>query len=143
MRFMVIVKSTPESEAGVMPSEQLLTDMTAFNERLVAAGVMVDGNGLHPTSRGANVVFEADGSTRVERGASSTAPSIAGYWILECASLDEAADWVSRCPRDENIESGLEIRQIFTAEDFGAELTPELQAREEVMREQVTAQHGA
>jgi hypothetical protein len=103
MRFMVIVKATPGSEAGELPSEAVLTAMTAFNERLVAAGVMVDGNGLHPTSRGAHVHFEAGGGTRTEHGPFADAPGlIAGYWILECASLEECIGWVEQCPRDEH-----------------------------------------
>lgn len=138
MRFMVIVKATPESEAGQMPSEEVLTAMTAFNEQLAAAGVLVGGDGLHPTSAGAEVVFQADGATRVDHGPLA-GPRIAGYWVLECPSLEECVAWARRCPRDPNVESGLEIRQVFTAEDFGPELTPELRERESALRERLPA----
>jgi hypothetical protein len=119
MRFMVIVKATKDSEAGVMPSKELLRDMGNFNEELVKAGVMLAGEGLQPSSKGARVRF------------SETKELVAGYWIWKCKSLEEAIDWVKRCPNPMPGESDIEIRQIFEAEDFGAEFTPELREQEE------------
>ena len=132
MRFMVIVKATKDSEAGVMPSEQLLRDMGNFNEELVKAGVMLAGDGLAPSSKGARVRFSGDKRTVIDGPFAETKELIAGYWIWKCSSLQEAIDWVKRCPHPHpGGETEIEIRQIFSPEDFGAEFTPELRAQEE------------
>lgn len=143
-RFMVIVKATPASEAGRMPSEQVLTAMAAYNERLVAAGVMVDGNGLRPSSIGARVKLRPGGAAaEVTDGPfTETKELVSGYWILECASLQECVDWVRQAPADPTGDWELEVRQVSMPEDFGEAFTPELQAREEAMREQVAGQQG-
>jgi hypothetical protein len=137
MRFMVIVKATKDSEAGVMPSEQLLTDMGKFNEELANAGIMLAGEGLHPSSKGARVKF-AGGKRIVTDGPfPETKELIAGYWIWQCKSREEAIEWVKRCPNPMPDQEGvIEIRQIFEPEDFGKALTPELQAQEERIRTQ-------
>lgn len=133
MRFMIIVKATTESEAGVMPTEQLLTDMGKYNEELVHAGVLLAGDGLHPSSKGVRVKFSADRRTVVDGPFAETKELIAGYWIWQCKSREEAIEWVKRCPNPagDGKEAEIEIRQIFEAEDFGAEFTPELRAQEE------------
>lgn len=131
MRFMVIIKATKDSEAGVMPSEQLLTEMGKFNEELVNAGVMLAGDGLHPSSKGARVRFSGTTRTVVEGPFAETKELIAGYWIWQCKSKQEAIDWVKRCPNPMPGESEIEIRQIFEADDFGTEFTPELRAQEQ------------
>ena len=138
MKFMILVKATKNSEAGVMPSEKLLTDMGNFNEELVKAGIMQAGEGLQPSSKGARVRF-ADGQRIVTDGPfAETKELIAGFWIWKCKSLQEAIDWVKRCPDPMPGEEGeLEIRQIFEAEDFGEEFTPELRAQEDRLREQI------
>ena len=141
MRFMVIVKASEDSEAGVMPSEQELTAMGAFNQELVNAGVMVAGEGLHPSSRGARVDYDAEGATTVVDGPfAETKELIAGFWILEVSSREEVLEWLKKAPfrNDE-----LEVRQVFTADDFGDALTPELRAQEEEMRATSEARHGA
>ena len=140
MRFMVLVKADRNSEAGVMPSEQMLTEMGKFNEELVKAGVMEAGEGLHPSSKGARVRFSG-----TDRGVSygpfaETKELIAGFWIWKCASLQEAIAWVKRCPNPMPGESEIEIRQVFGAEDFGEAFTPELREQEERLRAQVAAQ---
>jgi hypothetical protein len=138
MRFMVLVHADRDSEAGVMPSEQLLKDMGNYNEELVKAGVMQAGEGLQPTSKGARVGFSGK-ERQVKKGPFPLADRpIAGFWLWKCASLQEAIDWAKRCPMPEGAE--LEIRQIFEAEDFGAEFTPELREQEERLRQQVEAQ---
>jgi hypothetical protein len=134
MRFMVIVKATQESEAGVMPSEQLLTEMGQYNEELVKAGVMLGGDGLHPSSKGARVRFSGANRTVIDGPFAETKELIAGYWLWEVGSLDEAIEWVKRCPNPMNEESDIEIRQIFEAEDFGEAFTPELREQEERIR---------
>jgi hypothetical protein len=138
MRFMVIVKADQNSEAGMMPSEKLLADMTTYNEQLAKAGVMLAGEGLHPSSKGARVRFDGKGKTDVIDGPfAETKELVAGFWLWKCASLDEAIEWLKKAP----FEGGeVEIRQIFEAEDFGKELTPELQEREARLREQISAQ---
>lgn len=141
MKFMVIVKATPESEAGQMPSEQVLTEMTAYNEQLVAAGIMKAGEGLHPSSKGVRVHFSGNSTSVTDGPFAETRELIAGFWIWECASLQEAIEWARKCPNPDQEDSQLEIRQVFTAEDFGAEFTPELQEREAKMRE-VTEANG-
>ena len=137
MRFMVIVKADKDSEAGNMPSEKLLADMTTYNEELVKAGVMLAGEGLQPSSKGARVRFDAKGQTSVIDGPfAETKELVAGFWLWKCASLDEAVEWLKKAP----FEGGeVEIRQVFEAEDFGAEFTPELQQREARLREQINA----
>ncbi len=140
MRFMVLIKATADSEAGVMPSEQLLTEMGRFNEELVNAGVMLNGDGLHPSAKGARVRFAGQGRQVIDGPFSETKELIAGFWIWKCASLQEAIDWVKRCPNPMLGESEVEIRQIFDAEDFGEQLTPELRAQEDRLRVQIEEQ---
>jgi hypothetical protein len=137
MRFMIIVKANKDTEAGIMPSQELLAAMGKYNEELVKAGVMQAGEGLHPTSRGARVKFSGDKRTVVEGPFGEAKDLIAGFWIFQVKSKEEAIEWVKRCPNPTGEESEIEIRQIFEAEDFGAELTPELRAQEEKMREQL------
>jgi hypothetical protein len=134
MRFMVLVPGSPESEAGVMPSTQELEAMTKYNEELVKAGVMLAGEGLHPTSKGAKVRFDGSERTVIDGPFTEATELVAGYWVWECKSRDEAIEWLKRAPFDGGTE--IELRQIFEAEDFGDELTPELREREERMREQ-------
>jgi hypothetical protein len=143
MRVMVIVKANEESEAGVMPSEQLLTEMGAYNEELVKAGVMLDGDGLKPSSEGARVRFSGSQRTVIDGPFAETKELIAGYWIWKVESLDEAIEWVKRCPNPMSGESEIEIRPIFEAEDFGEEFTPELREQEERLRAQLGAQQGS
>ena len=140
MRVMVIVKATEESEAGVMPSEQLLTDMTKFNEELVDAGVMLAGEGLHPSSKAKRVRFSGAKRTVTDGPFPETKELIAGFWIWKVKSIEEAVEWVKRCPNPMNVESDVDIRPIFEAEDFGAELTPEIREREERLRSQIEKQ---
>ena len=132
MRVMVMVPGDENSEAGVMPDEKLLSEMGNFNEELVNAGVMLAGEGLHPTSRGKRVRFTGDKRTVIDGPFAETKELLAGFWILNCASMDEAVDWIKRAPMGGDTE--LEIRQIFEAEDFGAEFTPDLRAQEERQR---------
>ncbi len=132
MRFMVLVKADRDSEAGVMPDEKMLRDMGNFNEELVNAGVMLAGEGLHPTSRGKRVRFTGDKRTVIDGPFPETKELLAGFWILNCKSMDEAVEWIKRAPMGGDTE--LEIRQVFEAEDFGAEFTPELRAQEERQR---------
>jgi len=119
MRFIVMVKATKDFEAGVMPSEELLGAMAKYNEELVKAGVMLDGNGLHPSSKGARVRFEGDRRTVIDGPFAETKELIAGYWILQTGSLAEAIEWIKRCPNPHMEESEIEIRQLFELEDFG------------------------
>ena len=138
MRVMVIVKATEDSEAGVMPSEQLLAEMGKYNEELVKAGIMLAGEGLHPTSKGKRVRLSSDGKRTVIDGPfAETKELIAGFWLWEVRSMDEAVEWVKRCPSPMNEESVIEIRQVFEADDFGENLTPELREAEERLRGQV------
>jgi hypothetical protein len=134
MRVMVMVKATKESEAGVMPNEKLLTDMGNFNEELVKAGVMLAGEGLHPSSKGKRVKFSGDKRTVVDGPFTETKELVAGYWLWQVRSMDEAVEWVKRCPNPMEGESEIEIRQVFEAEDFGDEFTPELREQEERLR---------
>jgi len=137
MRFMVIVKATKNSEAGVMPSEKLLAEMGKFNEELVKAGVMLAGEGLHPSSKGARVKFSGGKRTVIDGPFAETKELIAGFWLWQVKSKQEAIDWVKRCPDPmPGEESEIEIRQVFEAEDFGAEFTPELREQEERVRAQ-------
>lgn len=132
MRFMVIVKATKDSEAGIMPGEQLLTEMGKYNEELVKAGIMQAGDGLHPSSKGARVRFSGDQRTVIDGPFAETKELIAGYWIWKCRSLDEAIQWLKRCPHPHpDIDNEVEIRQIFDMEDFGEAMTPELREQEQ------------
>ncbi|KRC23150.1 YciI family protein [Acidovorax sp. Root217] len=140
MRFMVLIKADANSEAGVMPSEQLMAEMGRFNEELVQAGVMLNGDGLHPSSKGVRVRFSGQARQVIDGPFAETKELIAGFWIWKCASLQEAIDWLKRCPNPMLGESEIEIRQIFDAEDFGAEFTPELRAQEERLRIQIEEQ---
>lgn len=137
MRVMVIVKASKASEAGEMPSEKLLDEMTSFNEELVRAGIMEAGEGLHPSSRGYRVRFKGKERTLINGPFAETKELVAGYWIWKVKSLEEAIDWVKRCPNPHNDDSEIEIRKIFEASDFGEAFTPELQAREEKMRQKL------
>ena len=137
MRFMVIVKATKESEAGEMPDEKLLADMGKFNEELVKAGIMLAGEGLHPSSKGVRVRFSGANRTVIDGPFAETKELVAGFWLWQVKSLDEAIEWVKRCPNPMKGESEIEIRRVFEAEDFGAEFTPELRAQEERLREQI------
>ena len=142
MKVMVIVKATKNSEAGEMPSEKLITDMMNFNEQLVQAGLMLAGDGLHPSTKGARVLFSGENRTVIDGPFAETKELIAGFWIWKVSSMQEAIDWVKRCPNPMPEDSVIEIRQIFEAEDFGAALTPELRAQEERLRAQVEANAG-
>ena len=134
MRFMVIVKADKNSEAGIMPSQKLLEDMNKYNEELVKAGVMLAGDGLHPSAKGARVKFSNGKPSVIDGPFAETKELIAGFWIFQCKSLEEAIEWVKRAPNPFNEESEIEIRQIFETEDFGAEFTPEAREREERLR---------
>ncbi len=139
MKFMVIVKANQESEAGVLPSEELLTAMTKYNEELVAAGVMQAGEGLHPSSKGKRVKFSGTLRTVTDGPFTETKELLAGYWIWKCKSMEEAVGWVKKCPNPTGVESEIEIRQVFDAEDFGEAFTPELREKEEKLRLQMEA----
>ncbi len=137
MRFMILVKATKESEAGIMPDQALLADMTRFNEELVKAGIMLEGEGLHPSSKGARVKFSGAQRTVIDGPFPETKELIAGYWLWRVRSKEEAIEWVKRCPNPmPNVDSEIEIRQVFDAEDFGAEFTPELREKEAKLRAQ-------
>jgi hypothetical protein len=139
MRFMVIVKATEDSEAGVMPSTEMLAEMGQYNEELVKAGIMLSGDGLHPSSKGARVRFEGTKRTVTDGPFAETKELVAGFWIWQCASLDEAIEWVKKCPNPMLGASEIEIRQIFDAADFGEAFTPELQEQEERLRAQLSS----
>lgn len=138
MRFMVMVKATPESEAGVMPSTELLEAMGRYNEELVRAGVMLAGEGLQPSAKGARVRFSGDAHTVLDGPFAETKELVAGFWILQCTSLEECIEWVKRAPNPMPGESEIEIRQVFEADDFGEEFTPEQRDHEARLREQIT-----
>lgn len=142
MRVMVIVKATKDSEAGVMPSEQMFTEMLAYNDQLVKAGIMLAGDGLHPSNKGKRVRFDGQKRTVIDGPFAETKELIAGYWLWQVRSMDEAIEWVKRCPNPMPGESEIEVRQIFEADDFGAELTPELRAKEERIRSEAAALNG-
>jgi hypothetical protein len=135
MRFMVIVKANKDTEAGVMPTQELLTEMGNYNDQLVKAGIMQAGEGLHPSSKGARIHFSGNKRTVTDGPFAETKELIAGFWLWKCKSLAEAIEWAKKCPNPTGAEGQLEIRQIFEAEDFGAEFTPELRAQEERQRE--------
>jgi hypothetical protein len=137
MRFMVIVKADKDSEAGVMPSEQLLTEMGKFNEELVKAGIMLAGEGLQPSSKGVRVKFSGHQRTVTDGPFAETKELIAGFWLWQVKSKDEAIEWLKRAPFDGGTE--IELRQVFEAEDFGAEFTPELREQEERLRARIAA----
>lgn len=139
MKFMVIVKADKDSEAGVMPSEQLLTEMTKYNEELVAAGIMLAGEGLHPSSNGKRIKFSGTSRTVTDGPFAETKELVAGFWIWQCKSMDEAVAWAKKCPNPTGGESEIEIRQVFDNEDFGEAMTPELREKEENMRRQMEA----
>ncbi|WP_372875581.1 YciI family protein [Pseudomonas sp.] len=140
MRFMVIVKATADSEAGAMPSEELLAAMGRYNEKLVEAGVMLAGEGLQPSAKGVRVKFSGDQRSVTAGPFSETKELIAGFWIFQVASLQECIEWVKRCPNPMPGESEIEIRQIFEAEDFGAEFTPELREQEARLRARIDSE---
>jgi hypothetical protein len=142
MRFMILVKANQDSEAGVMPSEKLLAEMGKFNEELVKAGIMLAGEGLHPSSKGARVRFSGNKRTVIDGPFTETKELIAGYWLWQVRSLEEAIEWVKRCPNPTNGEPEIEIRQVFEADDFGKEFTPELRAQEERLRSQLGAKNS-
>jgi hypothetical protein len=134
MKVMVMVKASKDSEAGVMPSQKLLAEMGEFNEKLVKAGVLLAAEGLHPTSKGARVKFSGEKRTVVDGPFAETKELIAGFWLWQVKSMDEAIEWTKRCPNPHAGESEIEIRPVFEASDFGAELTPELREREQRLR---------
>jgi hypothetical protein len=138
MRVMVVVKASPESERGEMPSEQLLADMGRFNEELVKAGIMLAGEGLHPSSRGKRVRFSGKQRTVTDGPFAETKELIAGFWLWQVRSMDEALEWLKRAPFDGGTE--IEVRPVFEAEDFGKEFTPELREREERLRAEIDRQ---
>ena len=144
MKVMVIIKASKNSEAGIMPSEELLTKMGKFNEALVQAGIMLDGNGLHPSSKGKRVLFSGGDRAVIDGPVTETKEVIAGYWIWQVKSMDEAVEWVRRCPDPMPGEDAqIEIRPVFEAEDFGAEFTPELRAHDEKLRAEIERQQKA
>jgi hypothetical protein len=136
MRFMVMVKATRDSEAGVMPSEQLLAEMGKYNEELVKAGIMQAGEGLHPSSKGARVRFSGKDRKVIDGPFAETKELVAGYWLWKVKSMAEAIDWLKRCPNPHHDDCEVEIRPLFEAEDFGEALTPELREQEERLRAQ-------
>jgi hypothetical protein len=140
---MVLIKANEDSEAGVMPDKKLLTDMMAYNEELVKAGVMLAGEGLHPSSKGARIKFSGDKRTVVDGPFAETKELVAGFWLWQVKSLDEAIEWVKRCPNPMGVEGEVEIRPIFEAADFGDELTPELKEQEDRLREKIQKQARA
>jgi hypothetical protein len=137
MRVMVIVKATTESEAGQMPGEQLLRDMGNFNEQLIKAGIMLAGEGLHPSSKGKRVRFSGTSRTVVDGPFAETRELVAGFWLWQVRSMEEAVEWVKRCPNPMSGDSEIEIRPVFEAADFGEQFTPELQAQEQSQRERL------
>ena len=139
MRFMVMVKANDDTEAGVMPSHDLLAAMGRYNEELVKAGVMLAGEGLQPSSKGARVLFEGAARRVVDGPFAETKELVAGFWMIQCKSLDEAIEWVKRCPNPTGDLAQIEIRRVFEAEDFGAEFTPDLREQEARLRDTIAA----
>jgi len=137
MRFMVMIKATPQTEAGQMPGEDVLAAMGRYNEELANAGVLLGGEGLQPSSKGARVRFEGERCSVIDGPFAETRELIAGYWLFQTASLQETIDWIKRCPQQAIGDAEIEIRQIFEAEDFGAEFTPELREQEDRLRAQL------
>ena len=142
MRFMMIVKANQDSEAGVMPSEELLAAMGKYNEELAKAGALLAGEGLHPSSRGARIRFSGEKRTVVDGPFTPAQDLVAGFWLIQAGSLAEAIEWARRCPNPMSGESEIEIRQVFEAEDFGDALTPELRQQEERLRVRSAEQQG-
>src|SRR6187399_2523058 len=139
MRFMIFVKATKDSEAGIMPDEKLLADMGKFSEELVKAGVMLSGEGLHPSSKGARVRFSGEKRTVIDGPFAETKELVAGFWMWNCKSLQEAIEWLKKCPNPMPGESDIEIRQVFELEDFGDAATPEVRDREARLRAETAA----
>jgi hypothetical protein len=139
MRFMILVKADKNTEAGALPDEKLLSEMGKYNEDLAKAGIMLAGEGLHPSSKGARVRFSGATRTVIDGPFAETKELIAGFWLWQVKSKEEAIEWVKRCPNPTGVEAEIEIRQVFEAEDFGAEFTPELREQEERVRAQVAA----
>jgi hypothetical protein len=139
MRFMILVKADKKTEAGAMPSERLLAEMGKYNEELMTAGVLLAGEGLHPSSKGARVRFSGEKRAVVDGPFPGAKDLIAGFWLFQVKSKEEAIEWVKRCPNPTEGEAEIEIRQVFEAEDFGPEFTPELRAAEQRMRDQLAA----
>jgi len=139
MRFMVIIKADARSEAGEMPSERLLTEMGQYNEELVRAGVLLAGEGLHPSSKGARVRFSGSRRTVVDGPFSETKELVAGFWLIQVTSKEEAIEWAKRIPNPDGVDAEVEIRQVFEAEDFGAEFTPELREQERRLRAEIAS----
>jgi hypothetical protein len=137
MRFMILIKATRDTEAGMLPDEKLLTEMGKFNEELVKAGVMIAGEGLQASSKGARVKFSGAKRTVIDGPFPETKELICGFWIWQVKSKEEAIEWVKRCPNPHNEDTEIEIRQVFEAEDFGAEFTPELREQEDRLRKQI------
>ena len=140
MKFMVIVKASKASEAGQMPSQELLAAMGKYNEELVKAGIMLAGEGLHPSSKGVRVRFSGSKRSVIDGPFAETKELIAGFWLWQVRSLEEAIEWLKRCPNPHDEETDVEIRQVFEAEDFGAEFTPELREQEERLRDRLQKQ---
>jgi len=141
MRFMILVKANKDTEAGVLPSDELLREMSEFNDALVKAGVMLAGEGLQPSSRGARVKFSGQQRTVMNGPFAETGELLAGFWLWQCKSLDEAIEWVKRCPNPTGKEAEIEIRPLFEAEDFGAEFAQELREQEHRLRAEMAARH--
>ena len=139
MRVIVMIKATNDSEAGVMPSQQLLEDMTRYNEQLAQAGILLAGEGLQPSARGARVKFSGDQRSVTDGPFAETRELLAGFWLWQVRSMDEAIQWVRRCPNPHGEDTEIEIRPVFEADDFGEALTPELRAREDALRRQAPA----
>jgi hypothetical protein len=142
MRVMVIVKANKDSEAGIMPKQKLLAEMGKFNEELVKAGVLLAADGLQPSSKGKRIQFSRKGKSVIDGPFTETKELIAGYWLWQVRSMEEAVEWAKRCPNPHEGEAEIEIRQVFEPEDFGSELTPELRDQEKRMRAKVTAKKG-
>ncbi len=143
MRVMVLVKATAETEAGILPSEEMFAAMGKYNEELVKAGIMLAGEGLHPSSKGVRVRFSGNERHVIDGPFTETKELIAGFWLWQVRSLDEAIEWVKRCPNPTGGESVIEIRPVFEADDFGEAFTPELRAHEDRLRAQLAAQQGS
>ena len=139
MRFMILIKADKNTEAGIMPSEKLLADMGKYNEELAKAGVLLAGEGLHPTSKGARVKFSGTKRTVIDGPFKDSKDLICGFWLFQVKSREEAIEWVKRCPNPVEGETEIEIRQVFEAEDFGPEFTPELREAEQRLRDQIAA----
>ena len=140
MKFMILIKASPQSEAGILPSEALIAEMGKFNEQMVHAGVMLAGEGLHPSSKGARVLISGDKRTVVEGPFPEIKDLVAGFWLIQVKSKEEAIEWMRRCPKPMDGDCEIEIRQVYADEDFGAEFTPELRAQEERLREEMARQ---